>query len=978
MKKERCLLLTLLMVLFFVEGYGQVTIGSGEEPHPGAVLELKSNDKRGLLMPWVALEYNTRFAPVDGDGDTANGMLVYNTNAGTVDASNTANGLNGKGVYVWIDGKWYALKDCTGGVDCDPVEDICPVKVNGQESGTLTVQKGDILTISVTNRSTSTDPVYYMWELPAGLTPIMMSYDASIEVVANLNGAISGDMIKVVAMNSCGETTSCDGDAGLIIEAGCPTFTLDIMAADNVTLCEGDEITLTVNVTSGEAVSYLWRYPADFSQINAPVETPTGTSITLKANVKGDYEGSSFYVIATDDCNVQRLATLSSNITVNSRPAAPAAIYFTPALPITLKTGETFTAYITDGSGANTYTWTVPTGLTITGGQGGTAITVRADVATVYNSADITVRTNSLTCGSSDVTRGTPGVIIVTSGCDLPITPDWYPHDGTVNPPTLPDYVNRASSTIVNLEIRNYDAIVAASASPVSVEWIFPTEASFAYEQYDPRLIILTFPPGVYNAEDFKIIVTNSCGSVESVLGVGTITIPDRAVDCKGPLGAIGAMTITPRSTTVGGTPITLEIEPVTNASQYIWGFSSNTTSQAFTMTQSGRTATLTPLKNGVFNASEIMVTVKNATACDTKSTRGTGTITVNTASCPVPVISALTIPASSICAGSPFTAAATATNSPTAYQWESLTTGFSIIPFGSGATITTTRGAGVYNVSVRVRAQNSCGWSEWKTVTKSINISSGLGTLPKISVSKTSLKIGETFTASIPAQAGASYYRWSSLNSNIFRIISTGAGASVTSVTIQVVGIGAATQTNSVSGSLIQVQVSSNCGSPKTTDASTTTFTLTNQNWSGGGSAMTCTNGWLGGTAYYQKLYSSNRETTTYYTNDGTLCVRYADSGEMTFPVAKAYCEGLTDGGGGWRLPSFMDFRQLKGNSAAYNLKSKPTEYWLNMIVLEYKPDAAYAIMFWKENGTDYTYYPPNSVVQSNKLQVRCVKHIK
>jgi hypothetical protein len=93
----------------------QVTIGADQEPHVGAVLELVSNQTRGLLLPKV----NLNSASVWGLGGAAtDGMMVYNEN------TSTTNNLKGKGVYVWTDSQWKTTTTdpCSGnltiGISC--------------------------------------------------------------------------------------------------------------------------------------------------------------------------------------------------------------------------------------------------------------------------------------------------------------------------------------------------------------------------------------------------------------------------------------------------------------------------------------------------------------------------------------------------------------------------------------------------------------------------------------------------------------------------------------------------------------------------------------------------------------------------------------------------------------------------------------------------------------------------------------------
>jgi hypothetical protein len=96
MKKMMLLMLT----FFFLSAASmnaQVTIGSEENPHPGAIMDLRS-DSLGLLFPKVSLSDVSTFQS-EGDPDDAIGMTIYNTN------SNTDNGY-GMGLYCWDGSNW--------------------------------------------------------------------------------------------------------------------------------------------------------------------------------------------------------------------------------------------------------------------------------------------------------------------------------------------------------------------------------------------------------------------------------------------------------------------------------------------------------------------------------------------------------------------------------------------------------------------------------------------------------------------------------------------------------------------------------------------------------------------------------------------------------------------------------------------------------------------------------------------------------
>lgn len=102
MRKRFCFAL-LFLIGITASVRAQIIIGSQADPHEGAVLDLRSNDNRGLLLPKVSLEAVNIFSLVDDANKvTAYGMVVYNTNAGII-------GGNGVGVYFWDGTKWMPM-----------------------------------------------------------------------------------------------------------------------------------------------------------------------------------------------------------------------------------------------------------------------------------------------------------------------------------------------------------------------------------------------------------------------------------------------------------------------------------------------------------------------------------------------------------------------------------------------------------------------------------------------------------------------------------------------------------------------------------------------------------------------------------------------------------------------------------------------------------------------------------------------------
>jgi hypothetical protein len=148
------------------------------------VLELKSDGNRaGLLMPRIELTSDTVWLPVGGQA--ANGMTVYNSNPAT------QNGLNGKGLYTWTDGRWYLVSSPEPCTSPPPTPALI---VNGPDKATLFAP----LLLYVDNPAAG---VSYEWNLPAGL--IGHSNSNVITVIGCREGAYT---VSVQAINECGKS----------------------------------------------------------------------------------------------------------------------------------------------------------------------------------------------------------------------------------------------------------------------------------------------------------------------------------------------------------------------------------------------------------------------------------------------------------------------------------------------------------------------------------------------------------------------------------------------------------------------------------------------------------------------------------------------------------------------------------------------------------------------------------------------------
>lgn len=173
------------------------------------------------------------------------------------------------------------------------------------------------------------------------------------------------------------------------------------------------------------ATSYQWTLPSGWSG------TSNTESITVTSGAVGD--NKIIKVIALNECGESTERTLSINVGPG-KPAKPSAI----SNPGLICPGESLTLSVTNDTGVNAYTWSVPTGWSITTGNNTNQITVTAGnfgqngTVSVYSSND---------CLDSDLQS-----ISLTINEPAPVNP------GAISGNTLvcPDTENSYSISAVN------------------------------------------------------------------------------------------------------------------------------------------------------------------------------------------------------------------------------------------------------------------------------------------------------------------------------------------------------------------------------------------------------------------------------------------------------------------------------------------------------------------------------------------------
>lgn len=244
-------------------------------------------------------------------------------------------------------------------------------------SGDDEVCEGDVVTYTSTPSATGTST--YTWTVPTGATINSGQGGGSISVTW---GATSGN-VTVSETTTAGCTSSTPVTRAVIVN------TLPIIAGITgpTPVCDGD--IESYDVTSPSATSiYTWT-------------TPTGSTITLgqgsdQITVNWSGANSGNITVSEEDNNGCISSTTADlAVTVNSLPSTPSI-----AGNATPNCSETGVNYTVTNNPSSTYFWTVPSGATITSGQGSSSILVNFGT----NNGDITVIETNTGCSSSTET----------------------------------------------------------------------------------------------------------------------------------------------------------------------------------------------------------------------------------------------------------------------------------------------------------------------------------------------------------------------------------------------------------------------------------------------------------------------------------------------------------------------------------------------------------------------------------------------
>jgi uncharacterized protein (TIGR02145 family) len=196
MRKKAIFWMLALWMLSAASVKAQVIIGSLEDPHGGAVLDLSQSKGLGLLLPRIFLTNSTEWQ-LSGAAEDGKGMLVYNTNEDVG---------NGEGIYVWKGDAWVFIQFPGGHLPCSGSPEIT-------STSTLTVLSpvdvtASVLTIEADDKGDS--GLTYKWQSsPDGSMDWTTSAGDALSASYSAPNTSSGTFYyRCIVKNACGSVTS--------------------------------------------------------------------------------------------------------------------------------------------------------------------------------------------------------------------------------------------------------------------------------------------------------------------------------------------------------------------------------------------------------------------------------------------------------------------------------------------------------------------------------------------------------------------------------------------------------------------------------------------------------------------------------------------------------------------------------------------------------------------------------------------------
>jgi hypothetical protein len=380
--------------------------------------------------------------------------------------------------------------------------------------------------------------------------------------------------VTVNAVNTCGTSNT----STLPVLIAGPVGTTGAITGPSL-ICQGISNLIYSVLPVINATGYTWTVPPGASIVSGQ------NTNSILVTYSGSAISGNITIYATSICGNSNTSTLP--VIVAGLPGAAGSI----SGPSTVCEGTTnLTFSISPVMNAASYTWTMPGGWILVNGQNTNSLTVNAGINA--NSGNITVYAGNF-CGNSN-----------TSVLNV-----------TVNPiPGQPGLISGLDSVCAGSAALSY--MVNTVSNVTGYTWTVPSGWSIMSGQNTNHILTNTGPGGT--SGNIEVFTVNSCGSsTPSVLPVYVEPLPTLAGTITGPV------LICP-----GTTGVIYSLQPVLNATSYIWSVpvgdsitaGQNTTSitVTFGITQGTGNITVHGINNcGAGQSSSLQVTIPSLPVAD-------------------------------------------------------------------------------------------------------------------------------------------------------------------------------------------------------------------------------------------------------------------------------------------------------------------------------------------------------------------------
>ena len=521
----------------------------------------------------------------------------------------------------------------------------------GTITGTASLPKGSTgISYSITPVSGATS---YTWIPPLNSTVVFGQGTSS--VLVDFGCTASSGNILVTANNACG--SSGGSSLNITLGTGAPATPGGITTIPTTTIPKGTYgVNHSIAAVTG-AASYTWSVPP-----GAVIISGQGTT-SITADYPCSAGSGNVSVVANNACGSSSATTQA--MTITTAPATPGGITGSTSV----QKGSTGVSYsIAAVTGATNYTWSVPTGATITLGQGTTAITV--DFTNFTCSAtpvSITVNTSN-SCGNISANSSLAVTVNTSLGTLGTITGTTSPYYGQTGTPYS----------------------VAAITGATTYTWSVPEGATISSGQGTTNIGV-DFSCSAVNGT-IVVSASNACSSTSPVSL--SYALSSAALAQPG--------TITgPASVPKGTTSATYSIAAVTGATSYSWTVPAN----AVITSGQGTTSINVDFSDCSVASGSVSVTATNS--CVAVSPARTLAVTVTTTALATPgTIVGLQTP---VAGQSSVQYSVVSVSGATSYTWSYSGTGATITSGQGTTTITVDYSCGTTPGNLNVTASNGC-----------------------------------------------------------------------------------------------------------------------------------------------------------------------------------------------------------------------------------------------------------------------------